>query len=146
MAAPTIDELTAGIHRLSGDMQKSREGAEGMVDQFYNLLKTLIPIGAAVKGLSTLMGGIGSQYAFAARSIVASGRDIQQQRVAEAARLREMRAQLVTGEITLRQYRDARLFTRPRGMFTSLSLDWRMRLRLQVGAPWVLRRYYWALL
>lgn len=108
MAAPTIDELTAGINRLSGDMQKSRENAEGMVDQFYNLLKTLIPIGAAVKGLSTLMGGVGAQYAFAARSLVTSGREIQQQRVAETARLAQMRAQVVTGEISLRQYRDAR--------------------------------------
>ena len=108
MAAPTIDELTAGVHRLSGDMQKSRESAEGIVDQFYNLAKALIPIGVSLKWLSTLTGGIGSQYAFAAKSLVASGREILQQRTAETARLAQMRAQVVTGEISLRQYRDAR--------------------------------------
>jgi len=122
MAAPTIDELTAGIHRLSDDMHKSRESATGMVDQFKNLVNTLVPLGVATKFLSTLLGGVVSQYAFAARSIVTSGHELRQQRMSELEKLRTMRAEVATGEISLRQYRDARfLYAVNRDVFKAQS-------------------------
>ena len=89
-------------------MEKNRESAEDIVHSFTDLLNKLIPVSLALKGLHALTGGILSHYTFAAKSLVASSREIYMQRRESAEHLRDLRAKLATGEVSLSQYRDAR--------------------------------------
>ena len=109
MAAPTIDELTTGIRRVAGDMEKSREGAEGIVNSFTELLNKLLPIGVALKGFQVLTGGMFSHYGKALTSLTKHTSEIYAQQRAVQTSLRDLRVKYNALEINVRQYRDIRL-------------------------------------
>ena len=108
MAAPTVEELTARLHQFSGDMQKSREGAEGIVNSFTELLNKLLPVGVALKGFQVLSGGMFAHYGKALTSLTLHTGQLYAQRRELQGTLVELRKKLDTGEILAKQYADAK--------------------------------------
>ncbi len=120
MAAPTTEELTRSMERMTHSMQQSRESSEGIVDGFTKLLRMLIPIEAGFKVLNALSGHYAKSLTTAVRTLGMSTAEVLRHRLLQEDYLKGLKAKLDKQEISQEFYEAEGLeFKRTNELFTT---------------------------
>lgn len=85
-----MDEMTAGLSRLTQSMERSRDAGISIAESFVSLLKSLVPIEASFKALKAIAGDVATHYDVAFEALNQSRESIVEQRRQEEQRLKHV--------------------------------------------------------